>query len=140
MAGRIEQRLEDLQGRKDNMVTIDELGIASEHFSVGASDATIPLPFLGQLQGNVQVRANLAHLADLPLGIELPPLRGMAEIDAVIGMRDGSLRAPLGALSGRGLESLLRRYTLPVRNAKDFSHLPIPFRAVATDKIGRAHV
>ena len=40
---------------------------------------------------------------------------------------------PLGALSGRGLESLLRRYTLPVRNVRNFDTLPIPFRAVATD-------
>jgi len=50
-----------------------------------------------------------------------------------IGMRDGELRTPLGALSGRGLESLLRRYTLPVRDVRDFDRLPIPFRAVATD-------
>ena len=50
-----------------------------------------------------------------------------------IGMRNGELRAPLGALSGRGLESLLRRYTLPVRNVGRFDALPIPFRAVATD-------
>lgn len=50
-----------------------------------------------------------------------------------IGMRNGELRAPLGALSGRGLESLLRRYTLPVREVRDFDALPIPFRAVATD-------
>lgn len=49
------------------------------------------------------------------------------------GMRDGELRAPLGALSGRGLETLLRRHTLPVRGVKDFSQLAIPFRAVATD-------
>jgi NTE family protein len=49
------------------------------------------------------------------------------------GMRDGELRAPLGALSGRGLESLLRRYTLPVRGVRDFSQLAIPFRAVATN-------
>lgn len=49
------------------------------------------------------------------------------------GMRDGELRAPLGALSGRGLETLLRRYTLPVRGVQDFSRLPIPFRAVATN-------
>ena len=49
------------------------------------------------------------------------------------GMRDGELRAPLGALSGRGLESLLRRYTLPVRGIRDFSQLAIPFRAVATN-------
>ncbi|MFT3664337.1 patatin-like phospholipase family protein [Piscinibacter sp.] len=50
-----------------------------------------------------------------------------------IGMRDGELRAPLGALSGRGLETLLRRYTLPVREVNDFDALPIPFRALATD-------
>ncbi|MDO9313192.1 MAG: patatin-like phospholipase family protein [Burkholderiaceae bacterium] len=49
------------------------------------------------------------------------------------GMRDGELRAPLGALSGRGLETLLRRYTLPVRSVRDFSRLAIPFRAVATN-------
>lgn len=58
-----------------------------------------------------------------------------------IGMRDGTLRAPLGALSGRGLESLLRRYTLPVHAVRQFDALPIPFRAVATDmESGRAVV
>jgi NTE family protein len=50
-----------------------------------------------------------------------------------IGMRDGELRAPLGALSGRGLETLLRRYTLPVRQVRSFDALPTPFRALATD-------
>ena len=50
-----------------------------------------------------------------------------------IGMRNGELRAPLGALSGRGLESLLRHHTLPVRDVRQFDRLPIPFRAVATD-------
>lgn len=50
-----------------------------------------------------------------------------------IGMRDGELRAPLGALSGRGLETLLRRYTLPVREVRHFDALPIAFRALATD-------
>jgi NTE family protein len=49
------------------------------------------------------------------------------------GLRDGQLRAPVGAVSSRGLESLLRRYTLPVRQLRRFDQLPIPFRAVATD-------
>ena len=49
------------------------------------------------------------------------------------GMRDGEVRVPLGALSGRGLEGLLRRYTLPSRLTRDFDALRIPFRAVATD-------
>ncbi len=57
------------------------------------------------------------------------------EISAVIelGLRDGELRLPQAAVSSRGLESLLRRYTLPVRNIERFDKLPIPFRAVATD-------
>lgn len=50
-----------------------------------------------------------------------------------LGFRDGQLRLPQAALSGSGLESLLRRYTLPVRAVKRFDALPIPFRAVATD-------
>ncbi len=50
-----------------------------------------------------------------------------------VGVRDGELRVPLGTLSSRGLESLLRRYTLPVRNVQQFDRLPTPFRAVVTD-------
>lgn len=49
------------------------------------------------------------------------------------GLRDGEFRVPLGTVSSRGLESLLRRYTLPVRSIAEFDRLPIPFRAVATD-------
>ena len=49
------------------------------------------------------------------------------------GMRRGELLTPQGAVSSRGLESLLRRYTLPVREVARFDALPIPFRAVATD-------
>src|SRR2546428_1715132 len=50
-----------------------------------------------------------------------------------LGLRDGEFRTPQGAVSSRGLESLLRRYTLPVRGVQRFDELPIPFRAVATD-------
>jgi NTE family protein len=50
-----------------------------------------------------------------------------------LGWRDGELRVPQSAVSSRGLETLLRRYTLPVRAITDFDRLPIPFRAVATD-------
>ena len=50
-----------------------------------------------------------------------------------LGWRDGELRVPQAAVSSRGLETLLRRYTLPVRAISDFDRLPIPFRAVATD-------
>ncbi len=50
-----------------------------------------------------------------------------------IGVRNGELRTPSGAVSTRGLDTLLRRYTLPVRAVQDFNRLPIPFRAVSTD-------
>ncbi len=49
------------------------------------------------------------------------------------GLRNGEVRVPTGTLSSRGLEALLRRLTLPVRNISDFSRLPTPFRAVSTD-------
>ena len=49
------------------------------------------------------------------------------------GVHDGQLSVPQGAFSSRGLELLLRRFTLPVRHIDDFDKLPIPFRAVATD-------
>ncbi len=57
------------------------------------------------------------------------------EISPVLefGMRDGELRLPLSALSGRGLETLLRRLTLPAADVTDFDRLAIPFRAVCTD-------
>jgi NTE family protein len=57
------------------------------------------------------------------------------EISSVLelGVRDGEVRTPTGAVSSRGLEILLRGYTLPVRTVHDFNNLPIPFRAVATD-------
>ena len=45
----------------------------------------------------------------------------------------GELMLPIGSVSSRGLELLLRRYTLPVRQLPSFDVLPIPFRAVATD-------
>ncbi|OWQ47739.1 hypothetical protein CDL60_10080 [Roseateles noduli] len=49
------------------------------------------------------------------------------------GLRDGEVRVPTGTLSSRGLEALLRRLTLPVRDQTKFDRLPTPFRAVATD-------
>lgn len=50
-----------------------------------------------------------------------------------LGIRDGEFRLPQAAVSSRGLESMLRRFTLPVRDVQRFDALPIPFRAVATD-------
>ncbi|MFM7533367.1 MAG: patatin-like phospholipase family protein [Rubrivivax sp.] len=68
---------------------------------------------------------------------ELPERRKDQDLDMSaafeLGWRDGELRLPQAAVSSRGLESLLRRYTLPVRLVTRFDELPIPFRAVATD-------
>ncbi|MES2089549.1 MAG: patatin-like phospholipase family protein [Pseudomonadota bacterium] len=50
-----------------------------------------------------------------------------------LGLGMDGLRAPLGTVSSRGLESHLRRLTLPARQFKNFDQLPTPFRAVATD-------
>lgn len=45
----------------------------------------------------------------------------------------GEVQIPAGLVAGRKLLVKLRELTLPVRNVADFDHLPIPFRAVATD-------
>ena len=68
---------------------------------------------------------------------ELPERRKDQDLDISaafeFGWRDGELRLPQAAVSSRGLESLLRRYTLHVRLVDRFDALPIPFRAVATN-------
>jgi NTE family protein len=50
-----------------------------------------------------------------------------------IGVGADGLKAPVGSISSRGLESHLRRLTLSTRKFKNFDQLPTPFRAVATD-------
>lgn len=55
-----------------------------------------------------------------PIGLEL-------------GLRDGSLTLPKGAIEGQKLSLILRSLTLHVPSESDFSKLPVPFRAVASD-------
>lgn len=50
-----------------------------------------------------------------------------------IGIGSDGLKAPLGSLSSRVLESHLRRLTLSASQIPHFDQLPTPFRAVATD-------
>jgi NTE family protein len=50
-----------------------------------------------------------------------------------VGIGADGIKAPLGSVSSRGLESHLRRLTLSTRHVKSFDQLPTPFRAVATD-------
>jgi NTE family protein len=54
-------------------------------------------------------------------------------IEAGLNRGASELMLPLGSVSSRGLELLLRRHTLPVRQAPDFDALRVPFRVVATD-------
>ena len=50
-----------------------------------------------------------------------------------VGIDATGLKAPLGPVSSRGLESHLRRMTLPSRQFTNVDQLPTPVRAVATD-------
>lgn len=50
-----------------------------------------------------------------------------------LGLSGEGLRLPGGLIAGQALEDLLRRHTLHVADVEDFSRLPTPFLAVATD-------
>lgn len=50
-----------------------------------------------------------------------------------LGVRGRRLVLPQGLVQGQKLLATLRRMTLPVVNVTDFSALPIPFQAMATD-------
>jgi NTE family protein len=52
---------------------------------------------------------------------------------AELGVRDGKIVIPRGALQGHRLLLWLRRQTLGVRDVENFAELPIPFACVATD-------
>jgi NTE family protein len=50
-----------------------------------------------------------------------------------LGVKDGSVRLPAGAISGQKLDTLFSLITRNAPGSTDFDRLPIPFRAVATD-------
>ncbi|MCJ7451147.1 MAG: patatin-like phospholipase family protein [Steroidobacteraceae bacterium] len=52
-----------------------------------------------------------------------------------LGLRDGSLIVPGGLVNTSGIDDLLRSYVANSRSQSDFSKLPIPYRAVATDMV-----
>src|SRR5258706_4246229 len=57
------------------------------------------------------------------------------------GLKSRRVVFPAGLRSGQKLRSLMQAYLLPAATVHDFSRLPIPFRAVATDiETGRAVV
>ncbi|HWS74450.1 MAG TPA: patatin-like phospholipase family protein [Quisquiliibacterium sp.] len=69
--------------------------------------------------------------AELSMRRKAEDYRGLADPEFGVG-RNG-LSLPKGVISGVTLESFLRLLTQPVLDVDDFSRLPIPFRAVATD-------
>ena len=50
-----------------------------------------------------------------------------------LGVKDGSVRLPAGAISGQKLDTLFSLITRSAPGSTEFDRLPIPFRAVATD-------
>ncbi len=52
-----------------------------------------------------------------------------------LGLRDGSIVVPGGLVNTSGIDDLLRSYVANSRSQSDFSKLPIPYRAVATDMV-----
>lgn len=52
---------------------------------------------------------------------------------AELGLSHGKPTLPSGLLAGEKLGILLRRFTLPFSEVRDFDAFPVPYRAVATD-------
>ena len=50
-----------------------------------------------------------------------------------LGLKHGQILLPKGFIQGQKLQETLRQLTLPFSNDTDFSTMPTPFRAVATD-------
>ncbi|MEZ4326806.1 MAG: translocation/assembly module TamB domain-containing protein [Polyangiales bacterium] len=109
----------------DSGIDVAELAVESEHFGVGASEAHVPLPFEPRFFGNVRVRADLAHLDELPIDVELPPLRGLVEVDATVGVRDGT---PEGSGQVRLRDAAIDTYGLGERVELDFEFDPTEVR------------
>ncbi len=59
---------------------------------------------------------------EYPIGLEL-------------GLRDGEIQLPRGAIAGQKVALLLRSLTRHVPSNQDFDELPIPYRAVAADLV-----
>ena len=55
------------------------------------------------------------------------------QLDTEIGIKEGKLTLPSGLIQGQKFQLLLEKLFLPVSEIKNFSNLPIPFRALATD-------
>lgn len=77
-------------------------------------------------------------LSDDPPRQDIPFRRKQDDRDFLVKQKlsfrdDGSLGLPLGVIQGQNLALLLERLLVHASDTRDFDHLPIPFRAVATD-------
>ena len=77
-------------------------------------------------------------LSDDPPRQDVPFRRKQDDRDFLVKQKlsfrdDGSLGLPLGVIQGQNLALLLERLLVHASDTRDFDHLPIPFRAVATD-------
>ncbi len=52
-----------------------------------------------------------------------------------MGLKDKHVVMPPGLVNTSGIDDLLRSYVAQSRNVSNFDHLPIPYRAVATDMV-----
>ncbi|GAB3025547.1 patatin-like phospholipase PlpD [Oleiagrimonas citrea] len=68
---------------------------------------------------------------DLPMRRKRDELRFLGGIE--LGLHDGRIALPRGVIQGQKMQLLLRRLLLSTHQIPDFDHLPIPFRAVATE-------
>ena len=58
-----------------------------------------------------------------------------ASTDFDLGVQHGHVVAPGGLANTSGIDDLLRTFVAGARTVADFDHLPIPYRAVATDMV-----
>lgn len=77
----------------DNGVELRHFELATPHITVSANEAELPLPFDGTFAGEVNLRVDLAHIENLPIGIELPPLAGEVQVHANV---NGTADGPIG--------------------------------------------
>lgn len=52
-----------------------------------------------------------------------------------VGFNRGRVQLPLGVIEGQHLDQIFHRILIPVQDINEFDHLPVPFRAVATDLV-----
>ena len=123
-------------------VPIDCIAGTSMGALIGASYATgMTAPEMEKVTGDI---TNEKLFKDNPPRQELSMRRKADDYKPYfgpeIGLTDGSLKLPKGAVSGIQLETVLRQLSR-AKGYHDFDTLPIPFRAVATDLVtGKAVV